>query len=62
MVHHGLSPAMADLFEEMCNAFDSPALRARLADEPTEVTPMTLEQFAPRFAAAFSARAGAVAA
>lgn len=61
MMQHGISPAMAGLLEEMCNAFASPALGSRLEVEPTLVTPTTLEQFAPRFAAAFGAREPAAA-
>lgn len=61
MVQHGLSPAMADLFEEMCGAFDNPAFGSRLQVEPALVTSTTLEQFAPRFAAAYGVRVPAVA-
>lgn len=53
MVQHGISPAMADLFEEMANAMGRPEFAAEMIAGPTEITPTRLEQFAPSFKAAF---------
>lgn len=53
MQQHGISPAMTDLFEEMSMAFGRPDFVAGIEAGPTEITPTTLEEFAPVFAAAY---------
>jgi hypothetical protein len=58
MVGGGLSPAMADLYVEMIAAFDSGKIRPAEPRLPENTTPTTLEEFAPTFAAAFSAAGG----
>lgn len=50
MVQHGISPAMADLFEEMAGALSDGRIAAGFASGPTETAPTSLEDFAPRFA------------
>lgn len=59
MIQHGISPAMADLFEEMAAAFGRPELGATLTPEATEITPTSLEAFAATFAAAYEAAGAA---
>jgi uncharacterized protein YbjT (DUF2867 family) len=50
MVQHGFSPATADLFEEMANAFTAGTIAAGFDQGPSETAPTSLEDFAPRFA------------
>lgn len=52
MTAHGLSQNMADLFEEMSVAISGSAFNAAFETGPTEITPTTLEAWAPAFAAA----------
>lgn len=53
MTAHGLSQNMADLFEEMSRAISGPEFNRAFASGPTEITPTTLEAWAPAFAAAY---------
>jgi len=49
MIQHGLSPAMAALFEDMCTAMPRPAFAAEMLAGPVEVSPTALEDWAPAF-------------
>jgi uncharacterized protein YbjT (DUF2867 family) len=51
MTAHGLSQNMADLFEEMSNAISGSEFNRAFENGPTEITPTTLEAWAPVFAA-----------
>jgi uncharacterized protein YbjT (DUF2867 family) len=55
MRQQGISPAMADLFEQMSRAFGWPEFVAGIEAGPTEITPTSIEQFAPIFAATYAA-------
>ena len=55
MVAHGFSQNVADLFEEMAAAISDGRIIAGFDAETTETTPTRLEDFAPVFAAAYSA-------
>ena len=55
MVAHGFSQNVADLFEEMAAAISDGRILAGFDAETTENTPTGLEDFAPVFAAAYSA-------
>ncbi len=46
MIAHGLSPDVADKFEEMSRAFGQASFTSALAAGPVEITPTTLEAFA----------------
>ncbi|MBL8517207.1 MAG: NAD(P)H-binding protein [Betaproteobacteria bacterium] len=59
MTAHGLSQNMADLFEEMSVAISGSEFNRAFADGPTEITPTTLEAWAPSFAAAYAHAASA---
>lgn len=59
MTAHGLSQNMADLFEEMSGAISGSEFNRAFADGPTEITPTTLEAWAPAFAAVYAQAAGA---
>lgn len=59
MTAHGLSQNMADLFEEMSVAISGSAFNRAFADGPTEITPTTLEAWAPAFAAVHASAAAA---
>jgi uncharacterized protein YbjT (DUF2867 family) len=51
MTAHGLSQNMADLFEEMSVAISGNAFNQAFEQGPTEITPTTLDAWAPVFAA-----------
>lgn len=53
MVQAGISPAMADLIEEMNDAFLRPEFLAGMNSGPTEITPRGLEDFAETFRSAY---------
>ena len=55
MVAHGFSQNVADLFEEMAAAISDGRIIAGFDAATTETTPTRLEDFAPVFAAAYSA-------
>jgi uncharacterized protein YbjT (DUF2867 family) len=55
MVQSGFSQNVADLFEEMSNAMSDGRIQATYRRDAASTTPTTLEQFAPTFAAAFTA-------
>lgn len=55
MVAHGFSQNVADLFEEMAAAISDGRIVAGFDAATTETTPTRLEDFAPVFAAAYSA-------
>lgn len=59
MTAHGLSQNMADLFEEMSVAISGSEFNRAFADGPTEITPTTLETWAPTFAAVYAQAASA---
>ncbi|MDX2218030.1 MAG: NAD(P)H-binding protein [Burkholderiales bacterium] len=59
MTAHGLSQNMADLFEEMSVAISGSEFNRAFADGPTEITPTTLEAWAPTFAAVYAQAASA---
>lgn len=59
MVAQGCSQNMADLFEEMSNAISGSEFNRAFADGPTEITPTTLEEWAPTFAALYAQTVGA---
>jgi uncharacterized protein YbjT (DUF2867 family) len=54
MTAHGLSQNMADLFEEMSVAISGSAFNRAFEAGPTEITPTTLEAWAPVFAAVYA--------
>lgn len=54
MTAHGLSQNMADLFEEMSVAISGSAFNSAFEAGPTEITPTTLEAWAPVFAGVFA--------
>ena len=53
MTAHGLSQNMADLFEEMSTAISGGEFNRAFEHGPTEITPTTLEAWAPAFAATY---------
>ncbi|HUM94601.1 MAG TPA: hypothetical protein PLU26_08990 [Candidatus Competibacter sp.] len=53
MMQQGISPPMADLLAEMCEAFARPEFAAESLAGPTEITPTSLEPFGPVFKAVF---------
>lgn len=53
MVRHGISPAMADLFEELSNAYLRDEFFSEIFAGPTEVTTTSLDEFALIFEAAY---------
>lgn len=55
MVQQGFSQSVADLLEEMDNALSDGSIAAGLTSGSVEITPATLEEFAPLFAAAYRA-------
>lgn len=63
MVQHGLSPDVANKFEEMSAAFSAGRLNGEFEKGPTEVTATTLEEFAwTTWAPAYTGATGLVAA
>ncbi|HCK81249.1 MAG TPA: NAD(P)H-binding protein [Candidatus Competibacter sp.] len=58
MVQYGISPQMADLLAEMSEAFARPEFAAESLAGPTEITPTSLEQFAPVFKSVYETTAG----
>ena len=52
LVQAGLSPSVADAFEEMSDAFNSGRIAATVKRDASNTTPTPLEDFAPTFTAA----------
>jgi hypothetical protein len=54
LIQAGLSPSVADGFEEMSEAFNSGRIGATVKRDAANSTPTRLEDFSPSFAAALS--------
>lgn len=58
LVQHGISPAVAELFEEMAHALSDGSIAEGFVTGPTETARTTLEDFAPVFAQAYRSLPG----
>ena len=54
LVQMGISPSLADLFEEMCAALGDGRIARTVTRDADSTTPTRLEDFAPAFGAAFN--------